>query len=63
MGTTFNITLVAPAEDFADKALQSRISESLEHVDNLASTWKRRTRSCRRCNAERIDRVGCEYAE
>jgi len=52
MGTTFNITLVDPAEDFADKALQSRISESLEHVDNLASTWKPDSQLSR-LNAER----------
>jgi len=40
MGTTFNITLIDPAEDVADEALQSRIAESLERIDKLASTWK-----------------------
>lgn len=40
MGTTFNITLVDPAENFADEALLSRISEVLERVNDLASTWK-----------------------
>ncbi len=40
MGTTFNITLVDPAEDFADEALRSRIDATLERINNLASTWK-----------------------
>lgn len=40
MGTTFNITLVDPAEDFADEALRSSIDATLERINNLASTWK-----------------------
>ncbi len=40
MGTTFNITLVDPAEGFADEALRSRIDATLERINDLASTWK-----------------------
>jgi len=40
MGTTFNIVLVDPAEDLVHAALQTRVTETLERVNDLASTWK-----------------------
>jgi len=40
MGTTFNITLVAPPEDIDLEALEVLIRDRLEHVENLASTYR-----------------------
>lgn len=40
MGTSFNILLVDPAEDLAKDRLQSGIAETLERIDQLASTWR-----------------------
>jgi thiamine biosynthesis lipoprotein len=39
MGTTFNIVLVAPADEIDGDALQADISAELAHVNALASTW------------------------
>lgn len=40
MGTTFNITLVDPADDLAGDRLRLRITDALERVNDLTSTWK-----------------------
>jgi len=40
MGTTFNVTIVAPPADFDFEALQTRITDRLEHIDNIASTYR-----------------------
>ncbi len=40
MGTTFNITLIAPPADADLNALRIRISEKLEHIENIASTYR-----------------------
>ena len=40
MGTTFNVTLVAPPIDTDFDALQTRIYERLEHVEDIASTYR-----------------------
>ena len=40
MGTTFNVTLVAPPVDTDLDALQARIYEVLEHVEDIASTYR-----------------------
>jgi thiamine biosynthesis lipoprotein len=40
MGTTFNITLVAPPADMDLDSLQTRIQDRLEHVDSIASTYR-----------------------
>lgn len=40
MGTTFNITLVAPPPDIDLDSLQTRIQDRLEHVDKIASTYR-----------------------
>ena len=40
MGTTFNVTLVAPPVDTDLDALQARIYERLEHVEDIASTYR-----------------------
>ena len=40
MGTTFNVTLVAPTPDTDLDKLQSRIHDRLEHIENIASTYR-----------------------
>ena len=40
MGTTFNVTLVAPTPDTDLDELQSRIHDRLEHIENIASTYR-----------------------
>jgi thiamine biosynthesis lipoprotein len=40
LGTTFNVLLVAPAEDVSREELQSNIVATLADVDKLASTWR-----------------------
>jgi thiamine biosynthesis lipoprotein len=40
MGTTFNVTLVAPPADIDLDSLQTRIQDRLEHVDKIASTYR-----------------------
>ena len=40
MGTTFNILLVDPSDDFVSAAMQERVTETLARIDDLASTWK-----------------------
>ena len=40
MGTTFNITLVAPPADFDLDGLQTDIHARLEHIENIASTYR-----------------------
>lgn len=40
MGTTFNITLVAPPADANLDLLRTRIREKLEHIENIASTYR-----------------------
>jgi thiamine biosynthesis lipoprotein len=40
MGTTFNVTLVAPPADIDLESLQTRIQDRLEHVDKIASTYR-----------------------
>ncbi|MDH3615235.1 MAG: FAD:protein FMN transferase [Gammaproteobacteria bacterium] len=40
MGTTFNVLLVSPSEGVSKDRLQARIVETLEDVENLASTWR-----------------------
>jgi thiamine biosynthesis lipoprotein len=40
MGTTFNIVLVAPGEELQKDALQSDIVTTLDHIEDLASTWR-----------------------
>ena len=40
MGTTFNITLVAPPAEANLEHLQSSIQEKLEHIENIASTYR-----------------------
>ncbi len=52
MGTTFNITLVDPADDLSDKRLQESITETLGRINDLASTWKAESQLSR-LNAER----------
>lgn len=40
MGTTFNVLLVSPSERVSKDQLQARIFETLEDVEDLASTWR-----------------------
>lgn len=40
MGTTFNVLLVAPSDELSKDRLQARIIETLEAIENLASTWR-----------------------
>ncbi len=40
MGTTFNVTLVAPPADIDLDLLQTNIHDRLEHVENIASTYR-----------------------
>jgi len=40
MGTTFNVTVVAPPADFNFETLQTRINDRLEHIENIASTYR-----------------------
>jgi len=40
MGTTFNVLLVAPGDDISKGRLQARIVETLEDIENMASTWR-----------------------
>jgi len=40
MGTTFNITLVAPPADTDLDLLKASIYEKLEHIENIASTYR-----------------------
>lgn len=40
MGTSFNILLVDPSQDLPKERLQSGIAETLERIDQLASTWR-----------------------
>jgi len=40
MGTTFNVTLVAPPPDIDLDSLQSDIRERLERIENIASTYR-----------------------
>ncbi len=40
MGTTFNVTLVAPTADTDLDKLQSEIHDRLEHIENIASTYR-----------------------
>lgn len=40
MGTTFNVTLVAPPADIDLDLLQTKIHDRLEHVENIASTYR-----------------------
>lgn len=40
MGTTFRVLLVAPSEALSKEALQARIVESLDRIENFASTWR-----------------------
>jgi len=40
MGTTFSVLLVAPGKAFRKDELHSRILETLEEIDMLASTWR-----------------------
>lgn len=41
MGTTYDIKLVAPPESWAKDELQQQIDETLERVENLASTYRK----------------------
>lgn len=43
MGTTFSVKLVAPPESLAKDALQKRIVDTLERVENLTSTYRERS--------------------
>ena len=40
MGTSFKVTLVAPGDEIPMQELQSRITETLETIENLTSTWR-----------------------
>jgi thiamine biosynthesis lipoprotein len=40
MGTTFSVLLVSPSEGISKDGLQARIVETLEGIENLASTWR-----------------------
>lgn len=40
MGTTFSVLLVAPSEALSKETLEARIVETLERIENLASTWR-----------------------
>jgi thiamine biosynthesis lipoprotein len=40
LGTTFSVLLVAPGEEFSADPLQARILETIDRVDQLASTWR-----------------------
>ncbi|NNF40669.1 MAG: FAD:protein FMN transferase [Woeseiaceae bacterium] len=40
MGTRFSITLIAPDDNISMQGLQSRIDETLDEIENLASTWR-----------------------
>ncbi len=40
MGTTYNVLLVAPADDVAMDAVRDDISATLQAIDDLASTWR-----------------------
>jgi len=40
MGTTFNVLLVAPADDISKDRLQARIDKTLADIENMASTWR-----------------------
>ena len=40
MGTTFNVTLVAPPADIDLDSVQTQIHDRLEHVENIASTYR-----------------------
>jgi len=40
MGTTFNVTLVAPPTGANLDLLQTNIQEKLEHIENIASTYR-----------------------
>ena len=40
MGTTFQVTLVAPPGDIDLDMLQTRIHDRLEHIENIASTYR-----------------------
>jgi thiamine biosynthesis lipoprotein len=40
MGTVFNITIVAPPVDFDFEAMQLLIIDKLEHIENIASTYR-----------------------
>lgn len=40
MGTSFNIVLVDPDDDFGNDNLRVRITETLERVNDLTSTWE-----------------------
>jgi len=40
MGTTFNVTLVAPSAQTDLEHLKSGIHEKLEHIENIASTYR-----------------------
>lgn len=40
MGTTFNITLVAPGADVDLDALRERVYKKLEHIEDIASTYR-----------------------
>lgn len=40
MGTSFSVTLIAPSDDISMQRLQARIIETLDAIENLASTWR-----------------------
>jgi thiamine biosynthesis lipoprotein len=40
MGTSFSIKLVAPPESLSQEALQQQVSDTLERIENLASTYR-----------------------
>ena len=40
MGTSFNITLVAPAEEVDFDLLREKVYEKLEHIEDIASTYR-----------------------
>ena len=40
LGTTFRVLLVAPGERFSRDELQTRILETMDEIDRLASTWR-----------------------
>jgi len=40
MGTTYSVLLVDPAAEVSKDRLEVRISETLEHIENLLSTWR-----------------------
>lgn len=40
MGTSFSVTLIAPGDDLSMERLQSRIIDTLDAIENLASTWR-----------------------